>query len=507
MRFIPLCLLILSGCQSEKPQDSQMQLNPDDPIQILENQIQRNLSTIPITHLTNHTLINLKNEKASLKDLVLDEILILRIPFVSCQVCRENELSFLKQNFPTRTHKTAIVISAERNRDFFLFNRINRIEQPVLKFPTQESFAEWDKFGKPYALLLDRDLKIIAVHFPLLKFPQLSEIFYKNVATRFQNNPWNFQESLKEEVTLQGMVVKSAKFWKETYGRGTVLDKNIQQIAAPTSGYLKKWNFQKNQSIKKGDLLGTLVLESLDSKLLQLQLNLKRSKGALEKRLIQLGYQLADSSDIPPKIWEAAQLNSGYSESVAQMNLLNETITKTKIWSPSNGKLKKTLVETGQRVQVGQPIAELTLDQEKFLQFYLLKYQTEKIEIGDLIQITHLPNLKGEISYISPEVEEDGTIMLKARLPPNPLLDGEKVNFKILSDPIPGICIPRESILQKNGKFSVYTFNKRPILKEILITERNEDFVLVQTGLSIGDTLIKNPKGFLNHYQNIKLSF
>ncbi|MGA1544907.1 MAG: efflux RND transporter periplasmic adaptor subunit [Saprospiraceae bacterium] len=507
MRFIPLCLLILLGCQNEKPQELQLQVNSDDPIQILENQIQRNLSTLPITHLPNHPLINLKNEKASLKDLVLDEILILRIPFVSCQVCRENELALLKQTFPSRTHKTAIVISAERNRDFFLFNRINRIEQPLFKFPTKESFAEWDKFGKPYALLLDKDLKIITVHFPLLEFPQLSEIFYKNIATRFQNNPWNFQESLKEEVTLEGMVVKSAKFWKETYGRGTVLDKNIQQITAPTSGYLKTWNFQKGQTIKKGDLLGTLILESLDSKLLQLQLNLKRSKGALEKRLIQLGYHLADSADIPPKIWEAAQLNSGYSESVAQIKQLNEEINNTKIWSPSKGKLKKTLIETGQRVQIGQPIAELTINQEKYLQFYLLKYQTEKIAIGDLLQITHLSNLKGEVSQISTEVEEDGTILVKAKLPPNQLLDGEKVNFKILSDPISGISIPRESIIQKNGKFSVYLFNQRPILKEILINDSNEDFVLVQSGLSIGDTIIKNPNGYLNHYQKINLAF
>lgn len=507
MKIIPLCLLLLIGCQTEIPPQSKNQENLEDPIQILEEQLQRNLSIIPITHLANHPLINLKNEKIWIKDLILDEILVLRIPFVSCQVCRENELSFLKQIFPSSTHKTAIIISAERNRDFLLFNRINRIEQPIFKFPTQESFSEWDKFGKPYALLLDKDLKIITVHFPLLAFPQLSETFYKNIATRFQNNPWNFQKALKEDLTLQGMVIKTTKFWKETYGRGTILHKNIHTITAPISGYLKNWNFEKDQPIKKGDLLGTLELDAPDKKSLQLQLNLKRSKGAFEKRLIQLGYQLADSSIIPPKIWESAQLNSGYRESLEQIKQLNEEIDQTKIWSPSNGHLTNILVKPGQRVQIGQPIAELVLNSTKYIQFNLLKYQRDKIKIGDILQIAHLPHLKGKVFYLGSEVDEDGTITVKANLQPNQLLAGEKVNFKILSEPISGISIPRESLLQKNGKFSVYTFNKRPILKEIFIEEGNENFVLVQSGLSIGDTIIKNPNGYLNDYQTIKLSF
>ncbi len=503
MKFLPLICILILGCQ---PQNRQVSIS-DFPSQILEEQLQRNLSTLLITHMENHPLINLENEKVFLKELILDEILILRIPFVSCQVCRENELTFLKQVFPSKTHKTALIISAERNRDFLLFNRINRIQQPIFKYPTQESFSEWDKFGKPYALLLDRDLKILAVHFPLLEFPQLSETFYQNVSTRFQNNPWNFQESLRGDLTLQGMVIETSEFWKETYGRGTILNKNIQIVTAPVSGYIKHWNVEKDQPLKKGELLGTMLLESLDSKIFQLQFNLKRSRGAFEKRLVQLGYQLADSSNIPLNIWESAQLNTGYSESKEQLNQLKKEISKTNIWSPSNGLLKTTLVEPGQRVQVGQPIAEVVLDREKFLQFNLLKYQIEKIKVGDFIQIDGQSELIGKVSYIGSEVEEDGTIRVKAKLPSNSLLAGEKVNFKILSNPRKGICIPRASILKKNGQFSVYIFNQRPILKEIFISEENDDFVLVQSGLSLGDTIIKNPEGYLNDYQNVKLIF
>lgn len=503
MKFLTFPLIFLLGCQPQNLKESPL----DEPSQILEEQLQRNISVLSTTLLNNHSLVSLENEKISLKELILDEILILRIPFVSCQVCKENELAFLKQVFPTKTHKTALIISAERNRDFLLFNRINRIEQQTFKFPTQELFTDWDKFGKPYALLLDKELKIIAVHFPLLEFPQLSETFYKSIATRFQNNPPNFQESLQEELTLQGMIIQNSTFWKETFGRGTVLNKNIQIITAPVTGYLDNWNFEKDQPIQKGDLLGTLELEGLDSKTLQLQFNLKRSRGAFEKRLIQLGYQLADSSNIPAKIWEGAQLNTGYSESIAQMKKLNEEVGKTKIWIPSDGQLKNTLVKPGQRIQVGQPIAEVVLNQLKILEFNLLKYQTEKLKIGDIVEVDSQPPIKGKISFIGSEIEEDGTLKLRADLPPSQLLAGEKINFKILSNPKIGICIPRTSIFQKNEKFSVYTFNQRPILQEISVSEWNDDFVLVQSGLNIEDTIITNPAGYLNDYQTVKLSF
>lgn len=503
MKFLLFLLPFFIGCQPKKLQEQ----HADKAVQILEEQLNRKLSILPITHLANHTLITIENEKVSLKELILGEILILRIPFVSCQVCRENELSLLKQFFPSKTHKTALIISAERNRDFFLFNRINQIEQPVFKFPTQELFTEWDKYGKPYALLLDRELKIITVHFPLLEFPHLSETFYQNIAVRFQNDQWNFQASLNEKIALQGMVVKPSKFWKETFGRGIIINKNILQVTAPISGYLKNWNYDKDQSVNKGDLLGTLALESQESKFLQLQFNLKKSRGAFEKRLIQLGYQIADSSRIPPSIWEAAQLNTGYSETLNQMQHFHEELDKSQIWSPSKGKLKNILVHPGQRIQVGQPIAEIVLNQEKYIQANLLKYQIEKIKIGDVLQLTEQPQLKGKVTHIGSNVDEDGTVMIKATLPPNQLLAGEKVNFKILSNPILGICIPRTSLFQKNGKFSVYTYQQRPILKEIFLSEGNEDFVLVQSGLSFGDTIITNPDGYLNDYQIVNLTF
>jgi hypothetical protein len=138
-------------------------------------------------HQPNHEKINMSSR-------IQEEHLILRIPFVSCEICKTQEIESINDYLSDFNSKVSIVISGSNFRELMLFNRINPTNFKVFEFKSDLPFSFWDQYGKPYALLINQHLQIVGFHLAMTNYPDFSNVFYQNIQSRWSREKsvdWN----------------------------------------------------------------------------------------------------------------------------------------------------------------------------------------------------------------------------------------------------------------------------------------------------------------------------
>ena len=151
-------------------------------------------SGIEDSYFFNHELLESNKKPIRISSLISSEHLILRIPFVSCEVCRTQEIEAINYYLSDFKSNVSIVLSSSSKRDAFLFNRINPTDFKIFEFKSGESFSFWDQYGKPYAILVNENLQILGFHMAMTSYPEFSKVFYQSIQSRWsreKNVDWN----------------------------------------------------------------------------------------------------------------------------------------------------------------------------------------------------------------------------------------------------------------------------------------------------------------------------
>lgn len=151
-------------------------------------------SGIEDKYFSNHELLESNENPIRISSLISNEHLILRIPFVSCEVCRTQEIEAINYFLSDFKSNVSIVLSSSSKRDAFLFNRINPTDFKIFEFKSGESFSFWDQYGKPYAILVNENLQIVGSHMAMTSYPEFSKVFYQSIQSRWsreKNVDWN----------------------------------------------------------------------------------------------------------------------------------------------------------------------------------------------------------------------------------------------------------------------------------------------------------------------------
>jgi membrane fusion protein (multidrug efflux system) len=326
-----------------------------------------------------------------------------------------------------------------------------------------------------------------------------------------------------QKIGVFQVIPKTVPIYEEFVGQ--VYGEKDIPIRARVEGFLEEIHFDEGSRVKKGDLLYVVdpspFLEAVVTKqsmvaqantmLIQTESDLKRIKplaemDAVSKRELDMAQAQRDASI---SSLEAAN---------AELNIAEINLGYTRIFSPINGIIGKTLARVGEFVgKDPNPVILNTVSKINTVrvQFFLseneylraaksfVKRQNNSIKENDINVIVELIlsdnslfKHEGKIDFIDRNIDPTtGTILLQSTFP-NPdgiLRPGQFARVKVkVKDVKDAILVPQKCVTELQGQYSVLRVNSENKVEtvQVQVAEKVSGFIIIEEGLQSGDKLI-----------------
>jgi RND family efflux transporter MFP subunit len=263
-------------------------------------------------------------------------------------------------------------------------------------------------------------------------------------------------------------------------------------IATQSSGIITSLNAELGQAKSKGNLIATI-----DDKLKQLALQTAKVSVAKLKKDLERYENLYKGGTVTEQQLNEAQ--NLHDNAEIQLEQAEKQLSDATIISPINGIITKKLVEQGEYINIGSPIATIIDVSKLKVKLNVSETNVYLLKIGDKSVITTdvYPGVafKGNISFISPKGDETHNYPVEIEIVNStkyPLKSGTFVNVLIgLPSNAEALYIPRESLQGSIKDAKVYVAeNGKAMLRNIVVGSANDKYIQVISGLKDGENVI-----------------
>ncbi len=326
-----------------------------------------------------------------------------------------------------------------------------------------------------------------------------------------------------QEINVYQITPKTVPIYEEFVGQ--VYGEKDIPIRARVEGFLEEIHFNEGTRVNKGDLLYVIdpepfqeavvskrsMVAQANTMLIQTESDLKRVKplaemDAVSKRELDMAQAQRDASV------------SSLKAANAELNIAEINLSYTRIHSPINGIIGRTLAREGEFVgKDPNPVILNTISKINTIrvQFFLSeneylraarsysKNNTEEItsnntpiDVELILSDGTLYEYKGSIDFIDRNIDSStGTILIQATFPnPNRLIrPGQFARVKLKVMDVPNaIVVPQKCLTELQGQFSVLRVNAENKVEavQVIVGERVRGMAIIKEGLSKGDKII-----------------
>jgi len=281
----------------------------------------------------------------------------------------------------------------------------------------------------------------------------------------------------------------------------TVINENTTQVvSSKVAGRIEKMYLKSTGDfVRKGDLLYEIYSEEL--------ISVQKEYLLAQEKKQKLGNYRNDYVDLLETAKNKLLL---YGMTPGQIALLNENTVvsdRVKVYSPVSGYIHKLKTEEGDYVMSGSPVVELADYSTLWIeaQVYPDDIQYVRGNSPVMYSINALPEIygKGTISFISPEMEKNSTIMLirvEIRNPQGKIKPGLMAEIKMTYDMKKAVVVPSNAVITDSRGSSVWIldstgyFNIRMVATGI----KNSRSVEIISGLKPGEQVVTSGVYLLN---------
>jgi len=312
-----------------------------------------------------------------------------------------------------------------------------------------------------------------------------------------------------ENMVMPPETVTSAEakpgFWENTIAStGSLAAVQGVTVGAEVPGKVVKIRFESGDVANAGD-----VLVELDVSTEQAQLRAFEANLALAKANLQRARDLRQNNTNSPAELDAADAQAKQAE--AQVEGIRALIQKKFIKAPFTGRLGLRLVNLGQILREGDPIAALQTLDPIYVNFALPQHRLAQLSTGTAVRVTSdaAPGavFEGKITAISPEVDASSrNIRLQATIAngDEKLRSGMFANVEVvLPTKSDVLAIPVTAILYAPYGDSVFVIDEvkdeksgktQQVLRQqfIRVEGARGDFVNVVDGLKAGQLVVSS---------------
>ena len=247
----------------------------------------------------------------------------------------------------------------------------------------------------------------------------------------------------------------------KTYS-GVVEEGKSVNAAFMTGGKLQTLKVKEGDRVRKGQLLATL--DDADYQIGANQLQVQYDQMTAEKKRMDEMYA---RHNVAPNDYE--KFEAGYQQLKLQLDMMNNKLGYTKLYSPSDGFISYKYMQPGELVDAGTPIYKITDDTnlevsaDLPLSVYLNRGDIKKA-YGIVPVLTEKIPLK--ISSFTPDADNNQLYHMKLDVPSSfrkELTTGMNISVEIeMANDLQGeTWIPSRSIFYDNGKSYVWIFNEK----------------------------------------------
>ncbi|MHA7944862.1 efflux RND transporter periplasmic adaptor subunit [Formosa sp. 3Alg 14/1] len=264
------------------------------------------------------------------------------------------------------------------------------------------------------------------------------------------------KQYLPEKNEVDVMVLQKEVFKKEIVSNGKLVALQKNALKFEVSETLEKLYVKNGDYVKKGQTLAILKANTYQQALTKSEISLAKAELEFQDKLVGRGYDTFNKDSIPKKEYDMLGIRSGYKDAMHELNSAHYNLNGTKLIAPFNGKIANIEIKQYEQINAGEDIMTLINDAVFEVEFYLIESEISEVSIHDKIEITPFALRKtyeGHITTINPQVEKDGTILVKAKVKNDGnLLEGMNVKVFIQKDIPEQFIVPKEAVILRQNQ-------------------------------------------------------
>jgi len=310
-------------------------------------------------------------------------------------------------------------------------------------------------------------------------------------------------------VNVTVMSVISQPQFADTFNLPAVIEPNrIVIVSAEVEGRIDRIPLKEGDSVKSGDLLIRINADLIRPLFEIAQEQVKRDQIEFERM-----DNLVKDNATPQRDLDDASTKLTISK--ANLDEVSARLERTSIFSPTAGQLNDIIVEEGEYVQVGTPVAEVVDNDtvkvvvdmpERDISFFSVG---QKAEVSVNVKGRDI-SMAGKISFISEladlqtrSTRVEISLDNKKRLLRSGQIVLVRLTRQIIKD---AIMIPLLAVIPMEDSKTVYVVNSEEAhRRQVEIGVIKGDHVLVKSGLKPGDRLIIAGHRFVAPGQKVKV--
>jgi membrane fusion protein, multidrug efflux system len=314
-----------------------------------------------------------------------------------------------------------------------------------------------------------------------------------------------------EPTFVEVKVLKEKKFEKEIISNGKLKSFRKADLRFRVSGDLEDI-FVKNGSIVSANQ----VLAKLNRFEYEQQFNTAKiavTNAHLQMEDMTLAYQGLKDKDLPSEVKESIAAKSGYIATTNDLKTAQHNLDGTELKSPFAGKIANLKYHRYERIDLTETFCNLIDDSSLEVEFSLTESELNDVKLNDAITVTPFAinnSIKGYISEINPQIDENGLVLVKGVIKNNgQLLEGMNVKVKVIQEQGYQVTVPKSAVIVRQGQQVVFKYVQGKAVWNYVKTglENSHEYTLVfsehEESLHIGDTIIVSGNLNLVHEGNV----
>jgi len=313
--------------------------------------------------------------------------------------------------------------------------------------------------------------------------------------------------------------VRDLPIWLETVGQ--VYSQSAPTLAAEVSGRITMVTADTGDSVEEGQLLAetdtsTLLLQQQAAQAGIDRLTVHIANG--ERRVARFetlsSKNLSSQTQLDDAREQLEAYRADYKAAEAQLAIVNDSLTKSRIVAPVSGVIQQRLISTGDFVNRGQPLFEITIPNLLQARLPYPESVALKVQIGQPAKIysplTPGEFVEGKITELQPSIGLGSRAVMAiidlddpGKLRPRATLSG-RVLVETRENTV---MVPNISIVRRPAGDMVYVISGNKAEARMVITGHQEGgFVEIRSGLDGGETLATDGAAFLTDGASVSLA-
>jgi membrane fusion protein (multidrug efflux system) len=261
---------------------------------------------------------------------------------------------------------------------------------------------------------------------------------------------------LAEKNEVEILVLKTKSFQKELVSNGKISASQKNSLQFEVTDRLEHLYVKNGDFVRKGQLLATLNPFKYQQKKVRAEINLKKTKFQFEDILVGRGIFTSNKDSISKEIYEMAASRSGYDIALLELKTAIFELNSTKLVAPFAGKVANIESKVYENVNSGSSFMTLIDDSFFEIEFYLIESEMDDVAINNKVQVFPFAvdkNYTGYISSINPLIEENGTILIKAKVKNDgKLTEGMNVKVHIEKSVEQQLIVPKSAVVLRDNQ-------------------------------------------------------